>query len=111
MGEHCGCSGLPRRPRDAELETVSEETVVLYRPIGPKELGLLAENGYRRWPPRLPEQPFFYPVANEHYAREIAERWNAAANGSGFVTKFEVKKHFMERYPLRQVGGRQHMEW
>jgi hypothetical protein len=39
-----------------------EEIVTMYRPVGPKELKLLAGSGFRRWPPRLPEQPIFYPV-------------------------------------------------
>ena len=38
------------------------ETVTLFRPVGPKELALLQQNGFSRWPPRLPEQPIFYPV-------------------------------------------------
>jgi hypothetical protein len=37
-----------------------EEVVTLYRPTGPKELELVSASGYRRWPPRLPEQPIFY---------------------------------------------------
>lgn len=90
---------------------MSQETVVLYRPIGPKELEALAQLAYRRWPPRLPEQPFFYPVVNERYAREIAAKWNVPESGSGFVTRFEVKKSFMDHYPVRQAGGKQHLEW
>jgi hypothetical protein len=30
-----------------------EETITLYRPIGPKELELVATSGYLRWPPRF----------------------------------------------------------
>jgi len=44
-----------------------QETVILYRPTGPKEMELLRQSGMRRWPPRLPEQPIFYPVTNEEY--------------------------------------------
>ena len=88
-----------------------EETVVLYRPVGPKELELVAASGYRQWPPRLPEQPIFYPVTNEAYAREIAERWNVKDNGAGFVTRFHVKKTFMDRYETHQVGASHHVEW
>ncbi len=90
---------------------MSEETIVLYRPVGPEELDLVARTGYRRWPPRLSGQPLFYPVANEEYARAIAAGWNAPSVGAGFVTRFQVKKSFMDRYPIRQVGGRQHLEW
>lgn len=88
-----------------------EETVTLYRPVGPKELDLVAASGYRLWPPRLPEQPIFYPVTNEAYAREIAERWNVQDNGAGFVTRFLVKKSFMEKYEIHQVGRDYHTEW
>jgi hypothetical protein len=90
---------------------VEAGTVTLYRPTGPQELQLLAGSGYRRWPPRLPGQPYFYPVANEAYAREIAERWNVPSSGVGFVTRFEVRREFLERYPTRRVGANRHLEW
>ncbi len=90
---------------------MNEETTTLYRPVGQKELDRVAASGYRRWPARLAGQPFFYPVANEEYAREIAARWNVKDEGAGFVTRFRVRKGFMERYELRQVGGQHHREW
>jgi len=90
---------------------MSDEVLTLYRPTGPKELELLAASGYRRWPPRLPEQPIFYPVANEEYAKEITIRWNVPENGVGFVTKFSVKKSFMDRYQTHKVGHEVHVEW
>jgi hypothetical protein len=90
---------------------LEQETVTLYRPVGRQELLLLQESGLRRWPPRLPEQPIFYPVTNEAYAREIAERWNARDGGSGYVTRFRVRKAFIERYPIHQVGAAYHTEW
>lgn len=86
-------------------------TVMLYRPTGPDELKLVEQSGYKRWPPRLPEQPIFYPVTNEKYAREIAVQWNIKSSGVGFVTRFNVKKHFMDRYPQQQVGAAYHTEW
>jgi hypothetical protein len=52
-------------------------TVTLFRPLGSAKLRLIEETGFRAFPPGLPEQPNFYPVCNERYAREIAERWNA----------------------------------
>lgn len=45
----------------------------LYRPVGTAELELISSSGYKKFPPRLPEQPIFYPVLNEKYAREIAK--------------------------------------
>lgn len=85
-------------------------TLVLYRPVGPKELALIEESGWSAFPPRLPDQPIFYPVLNEGYATQIARDWNVPASGSGFVTRFEVDAEFASRYERRVVGGRQHEE-
>lgn len=74
-------------------------------------MALLRQNGFRRWPPRLPEQPFFYPVTNESYAIEITSRWNVKDSGIGFVTRFKVDADFMARYPIQKVGGGHHTEW
>jgi hypothetical protein len=59
----------------------------------------------------LPEQPIFYPVTNEDYAKQIATQWNIKDGGVGYVTRFEVKKSFMDRYQVQQVGGSNHTEW
>ncbi|MBD2593337.1 hypothetical protein H6G74_03215 [Nostoc spongiaeforme FACHB-130] len=88
-----------------------EETVTLYRPTGPKELELVKQSGYTKWPPRLPEQPIFYPVTNEQYATEIATKWNIRDSGVGYVTRFAVKKEFMDKYEVHQVGASYHTEW
>jgi hypothetical protein len=87
-----------------------EEAVVLWRPCGPREMELVAESGFRAWPPRLPEQPIFYPVTNEQYAREV-NRWNLNEQGHGFITRFLVRREFMDRYAVETVGGRRHTEW
>lgn len=80
-------------------------TVTLWRPTGPRELGLVEASGWRRWPPRLLHQPFFYPVLNEDYATRIARDWNVPASGSGYVTRFHVDRDFLDRYEVHQVGG------
>ena len=41
---------------------MSESVSVLYRPVGKAEMEKIADSGFRAFPPRLPEQPFFYPV-------------------------------------------------
>lgn len=86
------------------------ETVVLYRPVGPKELALIEASDWTEFPPRLPEQPIFYPVLNEEYATEIARAWNVPESGSGFVTRFSVEADFVSRYPVHTVGGSRHRE-
>jgi hypothetical protein len=87
------------------------DTTILYRPTGPKELELVRQSRCRRWPPRLPGQPIFYPVTNTEYATEIASRWNVKDDGVGYVTRFEVRSSFMERYPVQCVGRSYHTEW
>lgn len=87
-----------------------DATVTLWRPTGPEELELVEQSGWRRWPPRLPEQPIFYPVLNEGYARQIAHDWNVKVSGVGHVTRFEVRREFVERYEPKVVGGREHRE-
>ena len=86
-------------------------TITLYRPVGPEELALIEASGFRAFPPRLPEQPIFYPVTNEAYAREIASKWNVAESGAGYVTRFHVRKSFMARFDTHCVGAAHHTEW
>ena len=85
-------------------------TTRLWRPVGPAELELLHAADMRAWPPRLPDQPIFYPVLNEGYARQIAAEWNIAASGAGYVTRFHLPTHFARRYPTCQAGGRDKLE-
>ena len=54
--------------------------MMLYRPVGLHELKLIAEAEYKAFPPRLPEQPIFYPVLNFEYAEQIARDWNTKSN-------------------------------
>ncbi len=91
--------------------TTNDETVTLFRPTGPEEIALVRDSGYKKWPPRLPDQPIFYPVTNEAYAVQIAREWNVPASGYGCVARFQVRQSFMSRYAVQQVGGGQHTEW
>ena len=88
----------------------SAETTVLYRPVGPEELKLIAASDWMAFPPRLPDQPIFYPVLNDHYAAQIARDWNAPASGSGYVTRFQVRRAFLTKYPIHKVGTDLHQE-
>ncbi|HEX8669973.1 MAG TPA: hypothetical protein VF727_16535 [Allosphingosinicella sp.] len=87
------------------------KTVTLWRPVGPEELALIEAAGMRAFPPRLPEQPIFYPVLSEDYAVKIARDWNVPASGAGFVTRFEVREEFLARYRPQEAGGRAHREY
>jgi hypothetical protein len=88
-----------------------DETITLWRPTGPDELALVESSGWRAWPPRLPDQPIFYPVLNQEYATIIARDWNVKTSGVGYVTSFHVRKRFLNNYEIHQVGGRDILEY
>lgn len=88
-----------------------EGTITLWRPVGPAELALIRQTGMLAFPPRLPDQPIFYPVLTEDYAVKIARDWNFPASGSGFVTRFQVKRSFIDQYEVHEAGGRSHLEY
>jgi hypothetical protein len=89
------------------------ETTILYRPIGEKELALIRQSGDTAFPPRLPEQPIFYPVLNEDYAIQIARDWNAKSEPDkvGYVTRFHVRTEYLNGYEVQVVGGQEHAEY
>lgn len=87
--------------------------MILYRPTGPQELALVAESGWQAWPPRLPDQPIFYPVLTFEYAEKIARDWNSTREDTGYrgyVTRFEVDAECAARYPVQLAGGKDHKE-
>ncbi len=86
--------------------------MILYRPVGTKELELIRDSGYAAYPPRLPEQPIFYPVLNERYAAEIASQWNVKYNEDhrGYVTRFEIDDAYAAQFEVHTVGGAHHQE-
>jgi hypothetical protein len=86
-------------------------TITLWRPVGPEELKLIEDADWRAFPPRLPEQPIFYPVTTEEYAVKIARDWNVPASGSGYVTRFEVNTDFLNNYEVQEAGGKAHTEY
>ncbi len=90
---------------------MTDQTVTLWRPVGPKELELIEATGFKAFRPRLPDQPIFYPVLTEDYAVKIARDWNVPASGAGFVTRFRVQKAFLDGYAIQDAGGRAHLEY
>ena len=83
----------------------------LYRPVGLLELALIYHNDLRAFPPRLPEQPIFYPVLHVDYARQIAAQWNTRQSMFvGYVTQFDVADGYVARFEPHTVGARHHQE-
>jgi len=90
------------------------ELSTLYRPVGQAEFELVQASGFRRFPPRLPHQPFFYPVLSERYATQIARDWNPKDESSGFVgyvLRFIVRTEFLNHYEIHIVGSTEHREY
>src|ERR1700761_3410760 len=89
----------------------NDDTITLWRPVGPAELDLIRQSGMRAFPPRLPEQPIFYPVLTQAYAEQIARDWNVPASGAGYVTRFAVSAVFLAAYAVQEAGGREYREY
>jgi hypothetical protein len=93
---------------------MTKDTTTLYRPVGRAELDLIRASGFREFPPRLPEQPIFYPVVSREYAEQIARDWNPKDERSGFagfVLQFEVRSEFLRKYGIHVVGSTVHREY
>jgi hypothetical protein len=93
---------------------VTGDFITLFRPVGQKELDLIAKSGFKRFPPRLPDQPIFYPVLNREYAAQIARDGNTKDERSGFVgyvLEFDVDGNYLGRFETKKVGGKQHVEY
>ena len=89
------------------------KTKTLYRPVGLREMELIAESNYLKFPPRLEWQPIFYPVLNQQYAEQIANEWNTPDEFSGFcgiVTAFEVNEEYLQQFEIQNVGDKSHNE-
>lgn len=87
--------------------------MMLWRPVGREELDLIAASGWTRFPPRLPEQPIFYPVLSFDYAEQIARDWNSKRDEQGcvgFVVAFDVADRTAHNYPEQTAGSQAHRE-
>lgn len=92
------------------VTSLTTDSTELFRPVGEAELSLIRDGAWKAFPPRLPEQPIFYPVLDEEYAIQIARDWNTRDGGKGFVLKFQVEREYLSRYEVQTVGSRDHRE-
>ncbi len=93
---------------------MAESVVFLYRPVGQAEYELVRNSDFREFPPRLPDQPFFYPVVHEEYAIQIARDWytkDANSGCAGYVLKFGVRSNFLGQFDVHTVGSSVHQEY
>jgi hypothetical protein len=92
-------------------ETLKMSTITLYRPVGGAELALIRDSEWSAFPPRLPEQPIFYPVLEEEYAIQIASHWNTRDGGTGYVLRFQIQAEYIAQLPIQIAGSRIHREY
>lgn len=93
---------------------MENRNIPLFRPVGLYELQKIGALGWNTFPPRLPEQPIFYPVTNRAYAIQIARDWNTRDFHSGycgFVTSFFVEAGYLRQFQTQQVGAQVHQEY
>lgn len=83
----------------------------LWRPLGLHELALVWEAKMAAFPPRLADQPIFYPVLNRDYAEQISRTWNTKAEPfAGYVAEFDIDDSHASQFERQVVGGRKHEE-
>src|SRR5579871_673466 len=82
-----------------------DDTITLFRSVGPDEHRLIEQSGFHAFPPRA-EQPIFYPVLTEAFALKIAHEWILPDLRVAYVTRFRVRRAFLSRYPVENAGGK-----
>jgi hypothetical protein len=90
------------------------QLTTLYRSVGQAELDYIRASRFREFPPRLREQPIFYPVLTEAYATQIARDWSTKDERSGFVgyvLRFQVRAEFLHKYDVHVVGSAGYREY
>ena len=93
---------------------MADDVITPYRPVGQAEFEVIQASGFRKFPPRLPHQPIFYPVLSQGYATQIARDWNTKDESSGFmgyVLRFKVRGEFLSSYEIHTVGSAEHREY
>ncbi|MDX1694347.1 MAG: hypothetical protein R3208_11340 [Ketobacteraceae bacterium] len=93
------------------MVSLNRETVTLYRSVGPGQLKCIADSGWKRFPPRLHWQRYFYPMLHESFAHRIASQWNVEQSGVGYVVRFRVRKEYIDPLPVYIIGGPEHKEY
>jgi hypothetical protein len=50
-------------------------------------------------------------VLSRSYATRITREWNVPHGGVGYVTRFDVRRQYLDRYRVRQAGGQDAQEY
>lgn len=87
------------------------DTVTLYRAIGPGQMQAILDRDCARFPARLPQQKFFFPLLTEAFANYIAQEWNVPNSGVGYIVRFRVDAEYLQTKRIYRVGGPEHREY
>jgi hypothetical protein len=82
--------------------------------VGHAKFDLIRASGFRKFPPQLPRQPYFYPSQKEEYAVQIARDWNTKDSNSGFVgyvLRFDMLSSYLDTFEVHTVGDSCHREY
>jgi hypothetical protein len=85
-----------------------DQTTVLYRPAGQKELDLIKKSGFRAFPPHLEGQTVFNFLLNEEYATFIARECNANnafSDYTGYVLRLSVRTDFLVQFEIQKEAS------
>lgn len=88
--------------------------MILFRPVVKREMELIEEANFSKFPPRLAGQPIFYPVLTQKYAEEIASQWNAKdefSGSRGYVTSFGIDDVYISKFEVHQAGFSYHLKY
>lgn len=83
--------------------------MTIVRPARTKERELIVQSSWRKFSPRLPDQPIFYPVTKQQFADMTARDWNVKHNDDHrrYVIRFEIKADAANICERQVVGERE----
>jgi hypothetical protein len=91
-----------------------EEVTTLHRPVGQAEFELIRASGFCRFPPRLPQQPFFYFLCSMNSTQSgllaTGIQRDESSGFVGYVLRF-TRTEFLNQYEIHIVGSAEHQEY
>lgn len=84
-------------------------TMTLFRAVGNEELKLIETADWRKFPPRLADQPVFYPTTDNAVAARNARDWSLP-NDQSAVVRFEAEGGPWTNMFLNKPGDHRHDE-
>ncbi len=90
-----------------EIQVRQVSTTTVFHPVRADELPLIEQSDWRRFSPRLPDQPVFTLALTWDHARRIAD----AGSRRRSVIRCSVRTTFLNRYQVETTGGIANQEY